>query len=99
MCSLEEFEKMKFIQYDDIAISKDMSCPECGKSNMFPLHFDEKKPTPIGWCDTTNGFMAVFECPFCFAKFRFHISTGGRWDYDRFYSDFVLMMKQFITEK
>lgn len=77
MLSLEEFEKMKIVQYDDIPISKLLSCPECGRSNMFPIPFIEKKPNLIGWCDTAYGFMGVFECPFCFAKFRFHVSIGA----------------------
>lgn len=97
--TLEEFENMKVSQYDDILVSKDMSCPECGLSKEFPCHLNEKEPTPIGWCDTNYGFMAVFECPFCFTKFRFHISTVGRYDKDKFYSDFALLVFMFRDKK
>ena len=57
----EEFEHMKIVQYQDIFISKDMACPECGKSDQFTYSFkrDISEPTPIGWCDTENGFMVI----------------------------------------
>jgi len=90
----EEFSRMKVVQYQDIAVSKDMACPECGGSNQFTYSFDKSvaEPVPVGWCDTDHGFMAVFECPRCFTRFRFHISTGGRYDEDRFYADFALLV-------
>ncbi len=90
----DEFESMKIVQYDDIPISKDMACPECNGSSQFSYSFDKRmaEPTPIGWCDTEHGFMACFECPKCFTKYRFHISTTGRNDKDLFYRDFALLV-------
>ena len=94
MMSFEEFERMKISQYDDILISKDMACPECNGSNQFCYSIDWKfaEPTPIGWCDTEHGFMGVFECPKCFTKFRFHIDSDGRYNKDRFYTDFSVLV-------
>ena len=90
----KEFEDIKITQYQDIPISKDMGCPECGGSNQFNYSFDKSvvEPTPIGWCDTEHGFMAVFECPKCFTKFRFHINSTGRNNQDEFYGDFALLV-------
>jgi len=90
----DEFQQMKITQYADIIVSKDMACPECNCSNLFSYSFDSRvvEPTPIGWCDTEHGFMACFECPKCFTKYRFHISTIGRNELDRFYADFALLV-------
>ena len=99
--SLEEFEKMKISQYENILISKDTACPECNGSSQLDYSIDSRfsEPTPIGWCDTKHGFMAVFECPKCFTKYRFHISTTGRYDKDRFYSDFALLLHLYNEHK
>lgn len=90
----ERFKRMKISQYQDILISKDMACPECNGSSQFDYAIDNRmaEPTPIGWCDTEYGFMACFECPKCFTKYRFHISTTGRNDIDQFYADFALLV-------
>ena len=94
LLSYEKFKQMKISQYQDILISKDMTCPACNGSSQFSYSFDSNmaEPTPIGWCDTEYGFMAVFECPKCFTKYRFHISTTGRYDQDQFYGDFALLV-------
>ena len=94
MLPYKEFEGMKITQYQDILVSKDMACPECNGSSQFDYTIDPDKaePTPIGWCDTVYGFMAVFECPKCFTKYRFHINSTGRNDKDQFYADFALLV-------
>ena len=91
--SWEEFSGMVFPQYSGIARSFDMDCPECGGSS----HFDDGKvpAKPVGWCDTPHGFMLVAECPCCHSKYRFHISTTGRWDKDVFFRDFALTLHLF----
>lgn len=101
MMTFKEFEQMKIAQYTNILISKDMACPECNGSSQFDYSIDSRfvEPTPIGWCDTEHGFMAVFECPKCFTKYRFHISTTGRYDKDRFYSDFALLLHLYNEHK
>lgn len=101
MMSLEEFENLKIPQYESILVSKDMSCPECNGSSQFDYGIDRNhvEPTPIGWCDTEHGFMACFECPRCFTKYRFHISTNGRWDIHRFYMDFALLVHLYEEHK
>lgn len=97
----EEFEQMKIAQYADILISKDMACPECNGSSQFSYSFDKRmaEPTPIGWCDTEHGFMACFECPKRFTKYRLHISTSGRYELDRFYADFALLVYLYRTHQ
>ena len=91
--SREEFSGMEFPQYSVISYSRDMDCPECGKSS----HFDDRKVSakPVGWCDTPSGLMLVAECPCCHSKYRFHISTLGRWDKDVFYRDFALTLRRY----
>ena len=91
MMSFKEFEGMKITQYENILVSKDMAC---NGSSQFDYSIDSRfaEPTPIGWCDTEHGYMAVFECPKCYTKYRFHISTTGRYDKDRFYQDFALLV-------
>lgn len=94
--SLEEFSGMEFPQYSGIAYSRDMDCQECGKSS----HFDDSKvpAKPVGWCSTPAGYMAVMECPCCFSKYRFHISTIGRWDRDVFYRDYALTVRRYVRK-
>ena len=88
--SKEAFEQKKVSNYQAIPIVKDTTCPNCGLSTLIQTHLNEKEPTLIGWCDTKAGFMGVFECPTCFEKFRYHISTTGRCDKEKFYEDFAL---------
>ena len=86
----KRFNDMKVIQYEAIPIVKDMECPECHKSDVNgtpPLIYAR----PVGWCDTPSGYIAVFECPKCFSKFRCHINTNGRYSDYNFYQDFALM--------
>ena len=63
----------------------------CGKSGDGWTHVlgegNVKLPeaTLIGYCETQNsGFMEIYECPFCFKKFRYHGATTDRWNEDRF---------------
>lgn len=85
-----KYQGMKIVQYESIPVVKDMSCPECHQSEV-----DGTPPnvyaTPIGWCETPSGFMGVFECPKCFAKFRCHIDSTGRCYAEEFYDDFALL--------
>lgn len=91
LLTFKEFDSMKIADYASIPRVMDMQCPECGKSDM--LGSSDNQPKPIGWVDTPQGFMMVAECPFCFCKFRFHISTTDRNDVDGFYRDFALRIK------
>lgn len=96
LLAVSEFNKMKVVQYEAIPIVKDMECPNCHNSDIggFPPH---ERAKPIGWCETSAGFMGVFECPECFEKFRCHISTGSRWHIEGFYEDFAL--KYYLYKK
>ena len=84
----EEFDKLKVQQYEAIPVSKSLDCPECGQSSDWDMSLPD--PKPVGWCETQHGFMMIAECPFCFAKFRFHINTTGRYNLKEFYDDFAL---------
>lgn len=81
----------KFPQWEAIPYAEDFACQECGKSAIQGK--DEyhrltlEKPNLVGWCETNNGFMAVFECPCCHSKFRFHPQMN-HFDLDQF--DFYL---------
>lgn len=60
----------KIIQWEDIAYANDFICQKCGKSGH--PRYAKNAPNLVGWCETNNGFMAVFECTECFSKFRYH---------------------------
>lgn len=73
----------KIPQYEDIPYAPDFNCPNCDKSGFFDhkgfYHSQEKNiesPKLIGWTETNIGKMAVFECPVCHEKFRFHCTIG-----------------------
>jgi len=77
----------KIPQYENIPYAADFNCPECDKSGFFDVDWLTKRERPnmIGWTETNIGYMAVFECPLCGQKFRFHC-TIGTWiaDIDEF---------------
>ena len=66
----------KVVQWESIEYAPDFICPECGKSaikgNNLYMQPVLEKPDLVGWCETNNGYMAVFECPCCHSKYRFH---------------------------
>lgn len=66
----------KFPQWETIPYADNFACQECGKSAIQGKdeygNQTKEKPNLVGWCETNNGFMAVFECPCCHSKFRFH---------------------------
>lgn len=72
----------KFSQYEGISYAGDLNCPHCDKSGFFDFQWENReKPNLVGWCETNIGYMAIFECPVCFEKFRFHC-TIGTWTAD-----------------
>lgn len=62
----------KIAQWDSIPYAADFSCQSCGNSGIDSRRTDIHKPILIGWCETNYGFMGVYECPMCGAKYRFH---------------------------
>lgn len=75
-CDLKEYP-----QYESIPYSGYMECPECGSTRLLP---GINKPIIVGWCSTPRGYMMVFECQECFAKFRYHNCGDSRWDWNEF---------------
>ena len=94
MITIDEIRKMKITQYEAIEVVKDTECPECHNSDVsgFSPCVAAK---PIGWCETNSGFMAVFECPKCFTKFRCHINLTGRYTIESFLQDLYLIFRLF----
>jgi hypothetical protein len=68
----EIFILKNYPQYEDIRQTKDMFC-QCSYSNYNHENFNM-----IGYCETQQGFMAVFECEKCGEKYRHHIGTTSR---------------------
>ena len=70
----------KIPQYEDIPYARDFVCPNCDKSGFVDYHFGEKhdRPRLVAWTETNIGYMAIFECPYCGQKYRFH-PTIGTW--------------------
>ena len=90
------FNGMQIVQYEDIPHVQDMECPDCQQSDVGALHHEQAEP--IGWCDTPQGLMTVFECPKCFAKFRCHSCCSERWDKESFYINFALLYCSYHNE-
>ena len=84
----ETFFLDKIIQFENIHRSKNLECA-CGSSSSSLFY---GKPTPIGFCETNEGFMSVFECPDCGEKYRCHIDSEGRYNIDVFKQDIGLIL-------
>lgn len=102
-----EYDKMflsikEYAQYEAIPYAKDFKCPNCGKSGDGFHHVPGKgyvelpKSKLIGWCNTSCGYMMVFECTECFEKFRYHNVTTSRNDWNEFKEELWLV---WILEK
>jgi len=77
----------KFTNWETIQYSNGLNCPHCNCSGFYKeLDMKEEPEIPalIGWCETPQGFMMVFECPHCFEKYRFHGNVLNRFDIDKF---------------
>lgn len=62
----------KIPEYRSIEYAPDFVCPECDNSGIGIAVIGRQKPSLVGWCETTYGYMVVLECPSCFTKFRIH---------------------------
>lgn len=62
----------KITQYESIPYAADLICQDCGESGFDCRQANMHKPNLVGWCETHYGFMGVYECPDCGARFRFH---------------------------
>jgi len=75
----KDYYLRQFSQYTDIPYNKSCACDNCGHADFMKItSFDL-----IGFCDTKNGYMGVFECPNCGEVYRHHISNN-RFDIDEF---------------
>lgn len=82
----ETFSIEQFPQPEQIHHAKDFKCL-CGEIDFLTVGV-----APVGYCSTDSGYMAVFECPHCFEKSRFHIQTTGRHDLENFKQEAGLML-------
>ena len=83
----ETFKINQISQYEIIRHSKELRC-ECGASD-----FEHRNTYDIvGYCDTPQGFMVMFECSKCFEKYRHHISSTGRYNLEAFKNDLGLKL-------
>lgn len=69
----------EFYQYEDIPYVRDFCCPECGAKNYL-----DQSARIIGYCSTSVGYMMVFECMDCGARFRYHNCTKERNNFEKF---------------
>ena len=60
---IRKMKNLELPEYRHIPWLKDFSCPECGKSEW---RNEGWRPRPIGWCNTPEGYMCIFERPECF---------------------------------
>jgi len=87
----------EFPQYESIEYAGDFVCPTCGESGdkfmggTYSRRETIKEAPLIGWCNTPNGYMMVFECPICFEKFRYHNSTTERNNWESFKNELWLV--------
>jgi len=83
----EKWEIPQIAQYETVRHSKLVNC-ECEYADYSrPESYDI-----IGYVDTQQGYMIVCECPKCFDKYRHHISTSGRYNFDTFKADLGLKL-------
>lgn len=82
----------KFPQYEQFPYADGLVCPECDKSGFYNYYGEHRvAPKLVGWTETHIGPMAVFECPECGTKYRFHC-TIGRWNVDIDEFDYYLYL-------
>lgn len=89
--TLREMLPMKISNWESILYSEGINCPnpECDNKG----HYDDSRNI-LGWCDTPYGYMFVCECKKCFTKYRFHGTTGNKFDFDKFAFTFMLNIKR-----
>ena len=84
MTAKEAIKQYKVANYESITVVKDFLCPGCSQSGWQWNLRDVPHAKLVGWCETPQGFMQIYECPLCFTKFRFHGCTTERYDEDSF---------------
>lgn len=76
---MAKLRAMKISNWESIPYSEDLHCPNDDDGSYF-----NNNRIFIGWCDTPNGLMQVYECPFCYNKYRYHGVLQERWDLEQF---------------
>lgn len=69
-------------QWESIPYAPDYMCQECGKPHDYVLNGNLPAKI-VGWCESDYGYQLVFECPYCFSKFRYHPQVN-KFDIDDF---------------
>lgn len=72
----------KMGQWESIPYAPDLTCQECGKLHNYIAHGNLQAKI-VGWCECDYGYQLVFECPYCFSKFRYH-PHDNKFDIDDF---------------
>lgn len=82
--SLKLFEALPVVpQYETAIYSPTYFCPSCGQSGfrgVYDNYTVKSFPNLVGKADTGIGMQLVFECPYCFEKYRFHPSRSKNMD-------------------
>ncbi len=87
---LNEMLPMKISNWEHIPYSEGINCPNPDCDNK-SYHDDARNI--LGWCETPYGFMEVCECKKCFTKYRFHGTSGDKFDFKNFAMGFLLGVK------
>lgn len=72
----------KISQWESIPYAADLECQECGKHTKL-MNQTAKPSRIVGWCECDYGYQLVFECPYCFSKYRYH-PHDNKFDIDDF---------------
>lgn len=89
----KEFTQPEAIYY---AVDFRAPCGHCGDGYYWTVQMYGQplpKATLIGYCHDKTGYQMVFECPFCFKKFRYHNCTSERWNKAKFFESMELVKK------
>lgn len=74
----------KIAQWESIPYALDLICQECREPHRYASVGNTGHTAKIvGWVECEYGYQLVFECPYCFTKFRYH-PHDKKYDIDDF---------------
>lgn len=83
-----QFYLREYPQHKDIPYNKSCACDNCGYANFFK----RKTYDIVGYCSTSIGYMAIFECLQCGEKYKHHVSPD-KYDLDDFKESIGMTLK------